>query len=84
VLSVLLLTIVLSVLHLLTIVLSVILLTIVLSVLHRLTIVLSVLPFTDSDYPFAIIKLFVTMGTYMKFEDTNGVSKNRKFNLFLI
>jgi hypothetical protein len=49
VLSVLLLTIVLSVL-LLSIVLSVLLFSIVLSVLLR---------FTDSDYPFGIIKLFL-------------------------
>jgi hypothetical protein len=51
---------VLSVLLLLTIVLSVRpLLTIVLSVLPLLTIVLSVLfRFTDSHYPFGIIKLF--------------------------
>jgi hypothetical protein len=61
VLSVLLLAIVLSVLLLLAIVLSVLLLlAIVLSVLLLLAIMLSVLlRYTDSDYPFGILKLFL-------------------------
>jgi hypothetical protein len=54
------LSIVLSFLHLLTIVLSVLLLSIVLSVLHLLSIVLSIpLWFTDYGYTFGIFKLFL-------------------------